>query len=73
MENYSTVTFLVKHGNCVAIALSALPIVISFGLVFAGYHWLFAAAGLAAAAIAYLFLKSYVEIVRIIADVLLPK
>ena len=73
MENYSTVMFLVKHGDYVAIALSACPAFIGLGLVLAGFHWIFLAGGLVATAVAYLFVKSYVEIVRIIADMLLPK
>ena len=73
MENYSTVRFLVRYGNYVAIALSSLPTVIGFCLLLSGYHWLFLAGGAAATAVVYLFLKSYVEIVCIIADMLLPK
>ena len=73
MGNYSTVMFLVRYGNYVAIALSSLRLFIGLGLALAGYHWLFAVAGPILTAVVYLFLKSYVEIVCIIADVLLPK
>ena len=73
MENYSTVKFLVRYGNYVAIVISSLPTVIGLGLLFSGYHWLVLFGGVAATAVLYLLLKSYVEIVCIIADMLLPK
>lgn len=70
---YPVVQFLVARGKGVALLLSLLVLVASWagGLV-TGQLWL-ALAGTAAAGLLLGLLLSYVEVLRIIADTLLPK
>lgn len=70
---YRTLHFLVKHGDRVAngIALAALLLGPIVWLV-SGWLWAMPAA-IAAAAFLLLILRSYVEMVRVIVDMLLPK
>ena len=73
MTQYPTVQFLVRHGLATTIAVSLLPIVAGMALALSGAHWGFGAAGLVAGAVTGIIVKSYVELVAIIADMLLPK
>lgn len=75
MENqYPTLRWIVENGTLLARAVGALPLlgaVAAFLLL--GTHWLVLAAGLAASGVLLLIMKSYVELVAVICDMLLPK
>ena len=74
MEQYSAVAFIVKHGAPLAAVLSLLPpIGIALLLHAAGFHWIISALALLLLPLTYLIARSYVELVTIIADMLLPK
>ena len=73
MDQYPTIKFIVEHGNVLATILGVLPLVGATALFGFGVHWLILAAGVVAAAVVYLLMRSYVELVRVIADMLLPK
>jgi hypothetical protein len=70
---YPALEFLVRHGNKVAWLAALAP---ALGGVLA---WLlglsigYAIAGMVAAAFLFLIMRSYVELVRVIVDMLLPK
>ena len=70
---YPTLELLVRHGNAIAWAVALAP---ALGGVLA---WLlglsigYAVAGVVAAAFLFLIMRSYVELVRVIVDMLLPK
>lgn len=70
---YPVVQFLVARGQGVALALSLLVLIAAWaGGLATGQLWL-ALAGTAAAGVLLGLLLSYVEVLRIIADTLLPK
>jgi hypothetical protein len=73
MDQYPTIKFIVERGNALAVALGLLPLVGAVTLAAFGIHWLVLIAGLVASAVVYLLMRSYVELVRVIADMLLPK
>lgn len=73
MPNYPVLRFLEKHGDWVAIVLAAVPVLAAIWAVIAGANALFLLLGAGAAAVVYLFFKSYVELVRVMIDMLLPK
>ena len=73
MPNYPVVNLLVSHGNWFAALVAALPIVAGIYLALAGAGWIFLCAGAVAGAVLFVIFKSYVELVCIIADMLLPK
>jgi hypothetical protein len=73
MPNYPVVNFLVRHGHRFAVAVALLPAIAGIYLGFSGWGWPIAVGGGVAGAILYVLAKSYVELVAIIADMLLPK
>lgn len=73
MPNYPIIHFLVRHGHPFAIGVALLPALAGIGIFLAGGPWLYGAGGIAAGAVIYVLMKSYVEMVAIIADMLLPK
>ncbi|MES2538480.1 MAG: hypothetical protein V4632_21690 [Pseudomonadota bacterium] len=70
---YPVVQFLVAHGMKLAIALGLLGALTGFAGAVAGAPWYWAVAGLAGGALLAGVLASYVEVLRIIADTLMPK
>ncbi len=70
---YRTLYFLVRHGDRVAIFVALAPFVAGLWAYAAGLSIGYAIAGLAGAAVLYLIMRSYVELVRVIVDMLLPK
>ena len=72
MNSYPAVGFLVRHGNIVALALSAVPVLAAAWLALGG-QWGWAVLALLAAPVTYLFVKSYMELVALISDMLIPK
>jgi hypothetical protein len=73
MDQYPIIKLIVERGDLLAIAIGVLPLLGAIVLVAFGFHWLFAVAGLVATAVVYFLMRSYVELVRVIADMLLPK
>ena len=73
MDQYPAIRFIVERGNVLAIAIGVLPLIGSVALIALGGHWLAGVAGAVASAVVYFLMRSYVELVRVIADMLLPK
>ena len=73
MPNYPIINFLVRRGHPFAIAVALLPVLAGIWIFAAGGPGLIGLAGLVAGPVLYVLMKSYVEMVAIIADMLLPK
>lgn len=73
MEQYPTVSLILRHGKALATGLAALIPLVALAMVLNGWSWLVLPAGLVLGGVAFGLLMSYVEIIRIIADTLLPK
>lgn len=73
MTDYPITAFLIRRGEALAIAIAAMAALLGLYLSLAGGGWLPAIGGPLAGALLYLFVRSYVEVVSIISDVLLPK
>ncbi len=74
MNSYPTIQLIVDHGERIAMAIAALPLLGSLAaFALLGSHWLVLCAGLVTSAVLLLIMKSYVELVRVISDMLLPK
>jgi hypothetical protein len=71
--NYPVVKFLIKHGVWLSIAFGA--VLFAVGFVFAWYGWgpIAAVVGAIVSIVATVLLVSYVEVLKMIADMLLPK
>ena len=74
MDQYPTLRRIVEHGDTIAALIAALPLLGAIAL-FAVFsmHWLVLVAGVVASLVLLLLMKSYVELVRVISDMLLPK
>jgi len=73
MDQYPVIRLIVERGNLLALLIGALPLLGGIALVILGVHWFALVAGAVAAAVVYFLMRSYVELVRVIADMLLPK
>jgi hypothetical protein len=73
MNSYPIINFLVRFGKWVAIVLAVLPLLVGLYLAATGAGWLMLPGGIVVGAIVYVVVKSYVELVCLIADMLLPK
>jgi hypothetical protein len=74
MDQYPAVAFIVKHGRPLALTIALLPpVAVALLLHAAGFHWLWSLLALALLPLTYLVARSYVELVAIVADMLLPK
>ena len=73
MPRYPFIDFLLRHGQAFAIVVTLLPVAGGCYLTYAGLGWIWAAGGAALGAVLYVIAKSYVELVSLIADMLLPK
>lgn len=74
MDQYPTIKLIVERGNVMAVVIALLPMCAAVAAV-AGvaWHWLALTAGAIAGLVVYVLLKSYVELVRVMADMLIPK
>ncbi|MGE3065987.1 MAG: hypothetical protein AB7K67_10390 [Hyphomicrobiaceae bacterium] len=71
--SYPTVRFLLRYGTILAAAIVAIIVAGAvIAVLFAAPVWIIAPA-LVVAGLVWLLIKSYVEVLAIIADTLLPK
>jgi hypothetical protein len=74
MEQYPAVAFIVKHAKPLAVVISLLPpVALSLLLHAAGFDWGWSLLPVLLLPFTYLIARSYVELVTIISDMLLPK
>lgn len=73
MENYPVVSIILAYGKLLAAGLAALLPIGTLLMTLGGGNWLLVPAGIVLGIVVYGLLLSYVEIIRIIADTLLPK
>jgi len=73
MSTYPMVRALVRHGSLLAAVTAALSIVLGIFLAATQGAPVYLAVGIVVGALLYVLLKSYVELVAIIADMMLPK
>jgi hypothetical protein len=70
---YGALYFLVRYGDWVAAVFALAPLAAGALAWVNSFSIAFLAAGIVAGAFAYLIMRSYVELVRVIVDMLLPK
>lgn len=72
-STYRTLYFLVTHGDRVALAVAIATLALGVGVWLTGGSVWFAVIGVLGGGFMYLIMRSYVELVRVIVDMLLPK
>lgn len=73
MENYPTIAFLLRWGNALALVVATCPPLGAILLSAQGWTILVVPAGLIAGVVMWGLLRSYVEVLRVISDTLIPK
>ena len=73
MDDYPTVKLILRWGDQMAIAAALAPALIALALFADGWSWPTLPAGGCIGAAVLVLARSYVELIRIIADTLLPK
>jgi hypothetical protein len=71
--NYPAVRFILRYQRIIVGVAAVLPIVGVLAFTLPIFHWNMILAAIVAGAVAGFFVQSYVEIIRIIADTLLPR
>lgn len=70
---YPALNFIVKHGDWVATAAALTVLIGGIYLFYASTSVIAGIAGAIAAGFIYLLMRAFVELVRVIVDMLLPK
>lgn len=70
---YPAVRFILRYGWLLSTAAALAPLGAAIWAVTAGYSPLWLIVGVLAGGVSYLLMRSYTELVAIIADMLLPK
>lgn len=73
MEQYPTLHFLMRHGRLIANLAAVLGVVCGVWAAVALASWPYAVAGVIAGAVGYGLVRSYVELIVLVTDMLLPK
>ncbi len=73
MPDYPTLRFLERHGGWIAIVIALAPPAAGIVAALLGGSVWWLAAGIAAGAVLFVIARSYVELIRLMTDMLLPK
>jgi hypothetical protein len=73
MADYPTLRFLEKHGGWLATAVGAAAFLAAIAATMLGASAWWLLAGAVAGALLFLLARSYVEMIRLMTDMLLPK
>ena len=73
MENYPIIHLLTRHGQLLAACVAAALPLGALLLFATGWGWAVLPIGIFAGAVAYVLARSYVELIHIITETLLPR
>jgi len=73
VPQYPTVRFLARWGRCFTAIMTLAPVLAGLVVLFYGGSWLWLGAALLVTPVVYLVISSYMELIRIIGDTLLPR
>jgi len=73
MNDYPMLHFLMRWGKVAAASIALAVLAAGLWLALSSGQWLWAVAGMGVAVVGYGLALSYVELVRVIVDMLLPK
>ena len=71
--DYPTIRFLLRHGQSLALAAGAAIAISGVAASINGMGWAWALVGLLLGPFAYLMLRSYAELIKVISETLLPR
>lgn len=71
--SYPAIMFIRNSGGLLAALLGLAPVIVAIWAVAAGYSWVWFVPAIAVGALLFLVFRSYVEVLRILADTLMPR
>ncbi len=71
--SYPAIRFIATQGNRLALAVAIVPVLLGLWALTTGWSWPWLGLGLGAGAVLWLILRSYAEVLRILADTLMPR
>jgi hypothetical protein len=71
--DYPTIRFLLRHGQSLGLTAGVAIALCGFAASINGMGWAWALLGLLLGPFAYLMLRSYAELIKVIAETLLPR
>lgn len=71
--SYPAIRFLAAKGDLLAILVALVPVCLGIWALTAGFAWLWIIPAAGAGALLWLVLRSYVEVLRVLADTLMPR
>jgi hypothetical protein len=72
MKNYPAVRFVARHGHALAVVVALALLLLGLWIGSSGAGWIWGVASIAAGALAYLMLRTFAELVDVVADTLIP-
>jgi len=73
MENYPIIALLHRHGTILAAIMAALVPLGALAFFLTGVSWPVLPLGMLAGAVVYVLARSYVELIHIITETLMPR
>ncbi|MHA6691356.1 hypothetical protein [Devosia sp. A449] len=73
LPSYPVVNFLVRWGTVLTGLLGLVPLLATIAMVWQGASLFWLGAGLVGGAVLWLIAQSYVEVLRILSDALMPR
>ena len=71
-KQYPAIRFVIRQGNAVAFVVAAAIVLLGLYIGVAAGQWLTATVVIAVGVLAYLLLRTFAELVDVVADTLLP-
>jgi hypothetical protein len=71
--SYPTIRFLAANGDAIAVLIALAPLCAGIWALTQGIAWPWMVLAVAAAVVLWVIIRSYVEVLRILSDTLMPR
>ena len=71
--SYPTIKFLIRYGNVITWTVAALPALVAVLAAAGGAPWWLVPAGLLVGGFLLVMMRSYIELMRVVAETLIPR
>lgn len=71
--SYPAIRFLAAKGDAIAILIAVVPLCLGIWALTAGFAWLWIILAAGVGGVLWLVVRSYVEVLRILSDTLMPR
>lgn len=71
--SYPAIRFIVTKGDLLAAIVALVPVLLGIWALASGFYWPWMVLAIGTGAVLWLVLRSYVEVLRILSDTLMPR